>query len=235
MGREPICTWLDIKGGGLIRNTFVYNAILQDNLQENTHEWKDWETQPIHLFYGEAQVNHTLRSWLAEEDVISYWSDLHLHFSLTEQCESLADCKIHGRWFSLSPSPPLLLWILYISGQLRLTKVWMDFAWRHTTKCRRRRLHYSIAYSITNLSVGSLTADNSRNPSQGGCAINQRNYLVEQVSQSVEYPNEVTASVISVGRVCGFEQTLAVISPVPRITILDIPRTTAQQNNFARD
>lgn len=33
MGREPICTWLDIKGGGLIRNTFVYNAILQDNLQ----------------------------------------------------------------------------------------------------------------------------------------------------------------------------------------------------------
>lgn len=93
----------------------------------------------------------------------------------------------------------------------------------------------TIAYSITNLSVGSLTADNSRNPSQGGCAINQRNYLVEQVSQSVEYPNEVTASVISVGRVCGFERTLAVISPVPRITILDIPRTTAQQNNFARD
>lgn len=170
-----------------------------------------WSASESHL--------RAIRSWLAEEeDVISDWSDLHLHFSLTEQCESLADCEVHGRWFSLSPSPPLLLWILYISGQLRSTKVWMDFAWRHTTKCRRRCLHYSIAYSITNLSVGSLTAENSRNPSQGGCAINQRNYLDEL---SIEYPNEVTASVISVGRVCGFERTLAVISPVPRITILD--------------
>lgn len=135
-----------------------------------------WSASESHL--------RAIRSWLAEEDVISDWSDLHLHFSLTEQCESLADCEVHGRWFSLSPSPPLLLWILYISGQLRSTKVWMDLAWRHTTKCRRRCLHYSIAYSITNLSVGSLTADNSRNPSQGGCAINQRNYLDEQVSLS---------------------------------------------------
>lgn len=190
MGREPICTWLDIKGGGLIRNTFVYNAILQDNLQlTREHSWMERLGNPADtpLLRWSASESHlrATRSWLAEEDVISDGSDLHLHFSLTEQCESLADCEVHGRWFSLSPSPPLLLWILYISGQLRLTKVWMDFAWRHTTKCRRRRLHYSIAYSITNLSVGSLTADNSRNPSQGGCAINQRNYLDEQVSQSI--------------------------------------------------
>lgn len=76
MGREPICTWLDIKGGGLIRNTFVYNAILQDNLQlTREHSWMERLGNPADtsLLRWSASESHlrAIRSWLAEEDVIT--------------------------------------------------------------------------------------------------------------------------------------------------------------------